>query len=179
MKTKHIGLLLVTISVLLLSQTTVAQQFKSPVRTLYEKYEDNSDMNMMYMSKKMFELKFGQKLKENYSDFNPENLINNFNEMILIGGEDDKLIPDDDMKKLKNEIRDKNYEQIVKMVDDGESLTVYILEDKKTDRIKDLIVMALEDDEQLILSVSGNMTMKEIITVSRLLDINILDVLDM
>ncbi|MFB6318080.1 DUF4252 domain-containing protein [Saccharicrinis sp. FJH54] len=177
MKTKHIGLLLVMISVLLLSQTAVAQQFKSPVRTLYEKYEDNSDMNMMYMSKKMFELKFRQKLQGN-PDF-PEDIIDNFNEMILIGGEDDQLIPDDEMKKLKNEIRDKGYDQIVKMVDDGESLTVYILEDKKTDRIKDLIVMALEDDEQLILSVSGNMTMKEIITVSRLLDINILDVLDM
>ncbi|MFB6341328.1 DUF4252 domain-containing protein [Saccharicrinis sp. FJH62] len=177
MKTKHIGLLLVMISVLFVSHTTVAQQFKSPVRMLYEKYEDNSDMNMMYMSKKMFELKFRQKLQGN-PDF-PEDIIDNFNEMILIGGEDDKLIPDDEMKRLKSEIRDKNYEQIVKMVDDGESLTVYILEDKKTDRIKDLIVMALEDDEQLILSVSGNMTMKEIITVSRLLDINILDVLNM
>jgi competence protein ComGC len=175
MKTKHIGLLLVIISVMFLFGTTSAQQFKSPVRTLFEKYEDNSGMNMMYVSKKMFELKFRQKLQGN-PDF-PEDIIDNFNEMILVGGEDGRAIPSDDMKKLKDDIRDKGYDQIVKMVEDGESLTVYILEDKKTNRIKDLIVMALEDDEQLIMSISGNMTLQEIVTVSRLLDINILNVL--
>lgn len=176
MKTKQIGLLLAIVSVMFLSGTTSAQQFKSPVRTLFEKYENSPGMNMMYLSKKMFELRFREKIQNN-PNF-PDEIIDNFNEMILVGAENGRIIPPDDMKNLKDEIKDKGYEQIVKMVEDGQSLSIYILEDKKTGKIKDFIGIVMEDD-QLIMSISGNMTLEEIVTVSRVLNLNITNALRM
>lgn len=159
-----------------LVQSAVAQRFESPVRELFDKYESQNGMNMIFFSKKMFELKFRQVVQE-HSEIS-DDILDNFNEMIMIGGEDENLISPNEISNLKKILNSKGYEQIVKMVEDDESLTVLMLEDKSNGRIKDLIVMAIEDDEQIIMSISGSMTLEDIILVSRLLDINILDVLD-
>lgn len=174
MKTKVLALLLVFTSA---SFALSAKGFESPVRKLFDKYQDQKGIQMIYFGEKMLEIKL-KGIMEEHPDKVSSDILDNFNELIMIGGEDEALIPDAEITTLRKDIRDLGYDQIIKMVEDDESLTVYMLEDDKNDRIKDLILMALEDDEQIILSISGNLRLEDIVLIARLLDINILEILD-
>lgn len=150
-----------------------AQHKDSPVKNLYEKYEENSSMNSIYVTSKMLELRLGQK-GANVEQLEISNLIKNFNALILVGSEGEQPIPETEIKALRKIIKDRSYEQVVRMSEGGESLTVYVLEDSKSNKINDFIVIALEDNEQMLLSISGNLSMQEIGMISQMFNLDVM-----
>lgn len=154
-----------------------AQKYTSPVKAIYNELSDAEGANLsaVYISSSM--LKFSMSIAASVNGDEKLDslklLISHMDEIILLGDMPSSIFSDDQVKQLKNTLNNRGYNLMVKMKDQGEELNVYMLEDGKTDKIRDLVVIVKERNERMVLSITGHMTTQELASVAALANIDI------
>lgn len=174
MKSKIIALL--AILILGTGTTTLrAQKYESPVKAIYNELSDHEGLSAVYITSAM--LKFSMSIAAAVSDDEQLDslklLISHMDEIILLGEMPSTLFSHEQAKKLENTLKKSNYNLMIKMKENGEELNVYMLEDGNSDKIRDLVVIVLDGNERMILSITGHMTTKELASVAALANIDI------
>lgn len=157
----------------------LAQKFTSPVKEVYNSLSQRDDLSLsaVYITKSM--LKFSMSIASAVSNDaqidSLKLLVDNMDEIILLGDMSSTVFGDEQIKTLRNALQKKGYDLMVQMKERGEELNVYVLEDGNSEKIRDLVVIVKEQNERMVLSISGHMTTKELAAVASLADIDIGD----
>ena len=180
MKGKYNRIILLAAFIASMSVSNVsAVKYESPVKKLYEKWDGEAGVEVVYMTKKMLELRFNKVTQGKYSE-EWSGVVDNFYELVMISFDKNSLVTENEIKTLLKSIKNNdNYEQIVKMSDGGESIEVYIMENKSNSKILDMVFVAIDNGEKIFLSITGELTFAEIALLSNIVDINILGILNM
>ncbi len=158
-----------------------AQTYTSPVKTVYDELssQDISGLSAVYISSSMlkFSLSIASAVNSDQKLDSLKLLVSHMDEIILLGDMPSSVFSDEQVKKLENTLKKGGYNLMVKMKDNDEELNVYMLEDSKSEKIRDLVVIVKERNERMVLSITGHMTTQELAAVASLANIDIGDFL--
>lgn len=140
--------LIITLCTLLFAFTLSAQE------NIFEKFEDMKGVTTVYISPKMFGL-----IKNlNTSDVKIGSIIDKLSSLHLINSENKETA-----SKLRNEIRNiglkKNYEEILKVKEEDERISIYVKEGKKEN---EYVLLIDDKDEFTIMILKGKLTLEDI-----------------
>ena len=144
-------LFITLVATLLVSLTLPAQE------NVFEKYADTEGVTTVYISKKMFNMMKDVKSE----DLNLGTLSGKINDMQILTCEDK-----DTVAKLRKDIAyispDNGYEELMRVREEGERITIYAKEGKKENEY----ILLVDDSEELVLiQINGQLTLEELQSV--------------
>lgn len=157
-----------------------AQAQNPLLKEILEKNSGKDGFSEIRISKKMLEYTLQS------ADMGPKseklNISQNFKSLVILvneSGEPFKPSMQDISKSLDE---DKNYEQLMYMKDKSDVITVYTKEyqgsvSENKGKIEHFVLLVSEQSEQVIMSIEGTLSLKEIIFISNILDYDIEDLL--
>lgn len=155
MNTRHLKSALAAVMMLFCLQASAQMEF-------IEKYEDNKKATYVYVGKALFKM-LGAK---NFStpggrDISP--IADKLTSLQVVTSEDPATIAEikDDLAK---DVRNYNFEVLLKANDEGEKVTIYFLEGKKENYV---LISANEEEETSLIALSGTFTMSDIEKLSK------------
>lgn len=175
MKTKSFGIFCLLFFAAFRFDNVKAQQYISPVKAIYGELSEKDGLSAVLITSSM--LKFSMSIAAAVSNDaeidSLKVLVNAMDEIILLGNMSSSDFPDENIKKLANILKKGGYNLMVQMKENGEELNVFMLEDAKTKKIKDLVVIMKERNERMVLSITGDMTTEQLAGVAALANIDI------
>lgn len=144
-------LFITLVATLLVALTLPAQE------NVFEKYADTEGVTTVYISKKMFNMMKDVKSE----DLNLGTLSGKINDMQILTCEDK-----DTSAKLRKDIAyispDNGYEELMRVREEGERITIYAKEGKKENEY----ILLVDDSEELVLiQINGQLTLEELQSV--------------
>ena len=144
-------LFITLVATLLVALTLPAQE------NVFEKYADTEGVTTVYISKKMFNMMKDVKSE----DQNLGTLSGKINDMQILTCEDK-----DTVAKLRKDIAyispDNGYEELMRVREEGERITIYAKEGKKENEY----ILLVDDSEELVLiQINGQLTLEELQSV--------------
>lgn len=144
-------LFITLVATLLVALTLPAQE------NVFEKYADTEGVTTVYISKKMFNMMKDVKSE----DLNLGTLSGKINDMQILTCEDK-----DTVAKLRKDIAyispDNGYEELMRVREEGERITIYAKEGKKENEY----ILLVDDSEELVLiQINGQLTLEELQSV--------------
>lgn len=144
-------LFITLVATLLVALTLPAQE------NVFEKYADTEGVTTVYISKKMFNMMKDVKSE----DLNLGTLSGKINDMQILTCEDK-----DTAAKLRKDIAyispDNGYEELMRVREEGERITIYAKEGKKENEY----ILLVDDSEELVLiQINGQLTLEELQSV--------------
>ncbi len=171
--------ILIVLSVLVLGSFSQlkAQKYTSPVKKIYDQVSDAENISAVYITSGMlhFSMSLASAMSDDEKIDSLKNLVKSMNEIILIGNMGPSMMSSNAIKELKNELAGNDYQLMVNMKENGEELSVFVLEDAQAGKIKDFVVIMNEHSEGMMLSISGLMTYEQLAGVAALADIDVGD----
>ena len=123
----------------------------------FDKYADMEGVTSIYITKSM--LNMFPKMSGKINGVNIGSLANRLNNIQVLSSEKAPII-EQLRKETKHINTKKGYEELIRIREDGEKSTIYFKERKKENN--EFILIVDEKDEFTIISIMGNLTMKEI-----------------
>lgn len=144
-------LFITLVATLLVALTLPAQE------NVFEKYADTEGVTTVYISKKMFNMMKDVKSE----DLNLGTLSGKISDMQILTCEDK-----DTAAKLRKDIAyispDNGYEELMRVREEGERITIYAKEGKKENEY----ILLVDDSEELVLiQINGQLTLEELQSV--------------
>ena len=144
-------LFITLVATLLVALTLPAQE------NVFEKYADTEGGTTVYISKKMFNMMKDVKSE----DLNLGTLSGKINDMQILTCEDKGTVA-----KLRKDIAyispDNGYEELMRVREEGERITIYAKEGKKENEY----ILLVDDSEELVLiQINGQLTLEELQSV--------------
>ena len=144
-------LFITLVATLLVALTLSAQE------NVFEKYADTEGVTTVYISKKMFNMMKDVKSE----DLNLGTLSGKINDMQILTCEDKGTVA-----KLRKDIAyispDNGYEELMRVREEGERITIYAKEGKKENEY----ILLVDDSEELVLiQINGQLTLEELQSV--------------
>ena len=141
-------LFITLVATLLVALTLSAQE------NVFEKYADTEGVTTVYISKKMFNMMKDVKSE----DLNLGTLSGKINDMQILTCEDKGTVA-----KLRKDIAyispDNGYEELMRVREEGERITIYAKEGKKENEY----ILLVDDSEELVLiQINGQLTLEEL-----------------
>ena len=125
-------------------------------QSYFDKYADMDGVTSVYITKSMLSL-FPQG-NTNINGVNIGNIANRLDNIQILSAEEKGII--DQLRKDTSDINSKNgYEELLRIREDGTKTTIYFNEKKKK---KEFVLLVDEKDEFTIISIVGDLTLKEI-----------------
>lgn len=150
-----------------------AMNAQSIISTEFSDYETNENFTRVSISKKMFEIIANL----DPDDAEEKDLIDSVSKLdglkiiVADSSENPKALFDQTMKRLPS-----RFEELMTVNDEAEHIVFMI--DEKDGRVKELIMVMKGDDEFVMLSLFGDIDLKEIAKISRQMNIDHLDKLE-
>lgn len=140
---------LITWIIILLASTGVRAQ-----ESFFEKFADRKGVTSVYISKKMFSM-----MKNiNSGDINLANVADKINSLQILSC-DNKTVADELRKETAHIKRENGYEELMRIREEGERVTIYAKEGKKEN---EYVLLVDEPDEFVIILLNGQLTLQEI-----------------
>ena len=125
-------------------------------QSYFDKYADMDGVTSVYITKSMLSL-FPQG-NTNINGVNIGNIANRLDNIQILSADEKDII--DQLRKETSNINTKNgYEELLRVREDGTKTTIYFNEKKKK---KEFVLLVDEKDEFTIISIVGDLTLKEI-----------------
>ena len=126
-------------------------------QSFFDKYAEMDGVSSVYITKSMLSLFPGMSGKVN--GINVGNIANRLDNIQILSCDEMPII--EQLRKETKDINTKNgYEELVRIREDGEKTTIYFKECKKGN--SEFVLITDEKDEFTIISIVGNLTLKEI-----------------
>ena len=155
MNTRHLKSALAAVMMLFCIQASAQMEF-------IEKYEDNKKATYVYVSKALFKMLGSNKFSTpGGRDISP--IADKLTSLQVVTSQDPATIAEikDDLAK---DVRNYNFEVLLKANDEGEKVTIYFLEGKKENYV---LISANEEEETSLIALSGTFTMSDIEILSK------------
>ena len=124
--------------------------------SLFDKFADMEGVTTVYISKSMISL-FPQG-NANVNGINIGNIADRLDNIQILSADEKETIAK--LRKETSDINLKNgYEELMRVREDGEKVTIYFNEKKKK---KEFVLVVDDKDEFTIISIVGDLTLKEI-----------------
>lgn len=125
-------------------------------QSILDKFADMDGITSVYISKSMISL-FPQG-NTNVNGINIGNIANRLDNIQILSADERETIAQ--LREGTSDINPKNgYEELMKVREDGEKVTIYFNEKKKK---KEFVLVVDDKDEFTIISIVGDLTLKEI-----------------
>lgn len=126
-------------------------------QSFFDKYAEMDGVSSVYITKSMLSLFPGMSGEVN--GINVGNIANRLDNIQILSCDEMPII--EQLRKETKDINTKNgYEELVRIREDGEKTTIYFKECKKGN--SEFVLITDEKDEFTIISIVGNLTLKEI-----------------
>lgn len=149
--------IMITAAVLLLVATTVSAQNG---KSIYNKYSDGSGVSCVYVSSAMFRM-MGKlpNMEIDKSNVNLSGIINSLSGLYVIDSENAVINAslNDDIDKF---ISKGDYELMMEVKDDGETVRIYTVGDTET--VTSFVLAAKDVSETTFICLDGNMSRREL-----------------
>lgn len=159
-----------------LSSITIFGQNTDAISKYFEQYVENDDFTVVYVSAKMFEI-LGKLDLEGFEDAEAEIAM----EMVSkLEGVRVLTTEKDPMGYYKNALKTidvKEYESLVQVRDEGENVNLMI-KDLQGDIINEMLVLVGGEDEFVLVSIIGEIDLKNISKLSKAVNIKGMEHLD-
>lgn len=154
-----------------------AQKYSSPVKAVYDELSGKDGLSAVLITSSMlrFSMSIAAAVSNDAEIDSLKVLVNSMDEIVLLADMSSSAFPDESIKKLENILKKGGYNLMVQMKENNEELNVFMLEDEKSNKIKDLVVIVKENNERMVLSITGNMTPEQLAAVASIANINIGD----
>ena len=125
-------------------------------QSFIDKFADMDGITSVYISKSMISL-FPQG-NTNVNGINIGNIADRIDNIKILSADEKDIIAK--LRKETSDINPKNgYEELMKVREDGQKVTIYFNEKKKK---KEFVLVVDDKDEFTIISIAGDLTLKEI-----------------
>lgn len=140
--------IILSIIVLLASAGLHAQE------SFFEKFADRKGVTSVYISKKMFSM------MKNFDsgDIDLAHVADKINGLQILSC-DNKSVADELRKETAHIRRDNGYEELMRVREEDERITIYVKEGKKEN---EYVLLVDESDEFTIILLSGKLTLEEL-----------------
>lgn len=149
--------IMITAAVMLLVATTVSAQNG---KSIYNKYSDESGVSCVYVSSAMFRM-MGKlpNMEIDKSNVNLSGIINSLSGLYVIDSENAVINAslNDDIDKF---ISKGDYELMMEVKDDGETVRIYTVGDTET--VTSFVLAAKDVSETTFICLDGNMSRREL-----------------
>ena len=135
---------------------TLGALFCQAQQSFFDKYAEMDGVTSVYITKSM--LKMFPSMSGTINGVDVGNLANKLENIQILSADDSNII--EQLRKETKYINTKNgYEELMRVRDDGDKTTIYFKERKKN---SEFILMTDEGDEFTIISIIGDLTLKDI-----------------
>lgn len=135
---------------------TLSTLFCQAQQSFFDKYAEMDEVTSVYITKSM--LKMFPSMSGTVNGVDVGNLANKLENIQILSADDSNII--EQLRKETKYINTKNgYEELMRVRDDGDKTTIYFKERKKN---SEFILMTDEGDEFTIISIIGDLTLKDI-----------------
>ena len=135
---------------------TLSTLFCQAQQSFFDKYAEMYGVTSVYITKSM--LKMFPSMSGTINGVDVGNLANKLENIQILSADDSNII--EQLRKETKYINTKNgYEELMRVRDDGDKTTIYFKERKKN---SEFILMTDEGDEFTIISIIGDLTLKDI-----------------
>lgn len=135
---------------------TLSTLFCQAQQSFFDKYAEMDGVTSVYITKSM--LKMFPSMSGTINGVDVGNLANKLENIQILSADDSNII--EQLRKETKYINTKNgYEELMRVRDDGDKTTIYFKERKKN---SEFILMTDEGDEFTIISIIGDLTLKDI-----------------
>lgn len=122
--------------------------------SFFEKFADRKGVTSVYISKRMF----GMMKNIDSGDINLANVAGKINSMQILTCENKSVA--DELRKETAHIKPENgYEELIRVREEGERVTIYVKEGSKEN---EYVLLVDEQDEFTIILLNGQLTLEEI-----------------
>ena len=135
---------------------TLGALFCQAQQSIFDKYAEMDGVTSVYITKSM--LKMFPSMSGTINGVDVGNLASKLENIQILSADDSNII--EQLRKETKYINTKNgYEELMRVRDDGDKTTIYFKERKKN---SEFILMTDEGDEFTIISIIGDLTLKDI-----------------
>ena len=135
---------------------TLSTLFCQAQQSFFDKYAEMDGVTSVYITKSM--LKMFPSMSGTINGVDVGNFANKLENIQILSADDSNII--EQLRKETKYINTKNgYEELMRVRDDGDKTTIYFKERKKN---SEFILMTDEGDEFTIISIIGDLTLKDI-----------------
>lgn len=135
---------------------TLGALFCQAQQSIFDKYAEMDGVTSVYITKSM--LKMFPSMSGTINGVDVGNLASKLENIQILSADDSNII--EQLRKETKYINTKNgYEELMRVRDDGDKTTIYFKERKKN---SEFILMTDESDEFTIISIIGDLTLKDI-----------------
>lgn len=156
--------------------TTLSAQNTDAISKYFNQYVDNEDFTVVYVSSKMFEI-LGKLDLDELNDEDTKVAMDMISKLEGVRVLSTEMDPEKYYAEAQKMINTKEYETLVKVRDEGENVNLMI-KDNGGDIINELLVMVGGSDEFVLVSIIGDIDLKNISKLSNTLDIKGMEHLD-
>ena len=136
---------------------TLSTLFCQAQQSYFDKYADMDGVSSVYISKSM--LKMFPDMSGKINGVNIGNLSSRLDHIQILSSDNPSII--EQLRKETKDVNTKNgYEELMRVRDDGDKVTIYFKETKKGKN--EFILIADEGNEYSIISIVGDLTLQEI-----------------
>lgn len=136
---------------------TLCSVFSYGQQSFFDKYAEMDGVTSVYITKSMLSLIPSG--NTNVNGVNIGNIANRLDNIQILSSDEPEIIAK--LRKETSSINTRNgFEELMRVRDDGEKITIYY-KDKKKEK-KEFILLTDEKDEFTIISITGDLTLQEI-----------------
>ena len=136
---------------------TLSTLFCQAQQSFFDKYTEMDGVSSVYITKSM--LKMYPDMSGKINGVNVGNLGNRLDHIQILSSDNPSII--EQLRKETKDVNTKNgYEELMRVRDDGDKITIYFKDTKKGKN--EFILIADEGNEYSIISIVGDLTLQEI-----------------
>ena len=137
--------------------TTLCSVCSYGQQSFFDKYAEMNGVTSVYISKSMLSL--FPKGQTNVNGINIGGIASRLNNIQILSADEQPIV--DKLRKETSGINTRNgYEELMRIREDGEKITIYFKDGKKDK--KEFVLLVDEKNEFTIISIVGNLTLQEI-----------------
>ena len=159
------------ITALLMSAIINAQT--NPIDDIFEKYSEREGFTSVYISGRMLGMLVGMETKEG----NPDNILRRIKSIRILTADDSVVIPKVNLyAELSRKLDLSVYEELM-VIKEGPEVTKFMILEKDN-LISELLVISGGDDGNALISIRGDLNLKELSQLSKTIGIEELEQLE-
>ncbi|MEL4307524.1 DUF4252 domain-containing protein [Joostella sp. CR20] len=156
--------------------------FLSPAQSIFDKYSESNDVTFVALQPKMFQMLS----KINISSDDPDaaavfDLVNNITSFKVITTENPKITKDID-SWVSNHLKSSSFEELMRVRDGGSNVKFYVKEGADENHVKELLMFVTDlntdnielggkKPETVLLSLTGNIDLRQISKLTSKMDL--------